>query len=83
MSRVFTVDELNAVIGNYRQQQAAATEQLRQIDETRFHTLKTLDLLQGAIVALETLRDSAPPVVETPADAPAPELTDIPEGEGC
>lgn len=69
MSRTFTVDDLNVVVGNYRQQQTTAAEQLRSLDDARAQTLKTLDLLHGAIIALETLRDSAP--ADVPAEPPA------------
>lgn len=72
MSRVWTVEDLNGVIAAYKQQQQDAAEQLRTADEQRVHLIKTLDLLQGAIIALETLRATPPPApVETPqADEP-------------
>lgn len=76
MDRVFTTGDLDTVIGNYRQQQIAAQEQLRSIDETRVHLIKTLDLLQGAVIALETLRDSPVANSESNEDTPLADTRD-------
>jgi len=70
MSDVVSVSDLTILIGNYRQQHQAAEEQIRILDTTRAQTVRTLDLLQGAIVALETLRDS---LCEVPATPPSEE----------
>ena len=66
--RAFTVSDLNNVIGEYRQQHQQAVDRLRQLDEERVHLLKALDLVQGAILALETLRDTPLPVQEPPQE---------------
>lgn len=63
MGRAYDEQELTAAIGAYRQQQNDVAQQLVKIDEQREHTTKTLDLLQGAIIALETLLQSPPPPV--------------------
>jgi hypothetical protein len=66
MGRTYEEVELTAAIAAYRQQQQQTAQRLATIDEQREHELKTLDLLQGAIIALETLLQSPPPTVDAP-----------------
>jgi hypothetical protein len=69
MGRTFEEVEFTAAIAAYRSQQQQAAQRLATLDEQREHELKTLDLLQGAIIALETLLQSP----ALPVDAPEPD----------
>lgn len=76
IERTFATSELTVAVTEYRRQQNELVQQLRQLDEQRVQTLKTLDLLQGAVIALEALLQtpSAPQeLVAEQATAPYPE----------
>lgn len=62
--RVFTAVEIKAAIENYKKQQAAAGQQLEDLDQQIRATQLTQQMLQGAILAFEsllTLPDPPPP----------------------
>lgn len=68
--RVYTTIEIEAAVINYRSQQAAAEGQLRELD-AQFQRLKTTQaMIQGAIIAFESLLASPPP---TPPSEPPSE----------
>lgn len=70
--RVYTVDEFERAASAYRQQQNEVGEQLKQLEEQRVQLVRTLHLLQGAFIAVETLRDA--PALSQTETAPADPL---------
>lgn len=70
MERTFALAELTMSVSEYRKQHAQLAEQLLMLDEQRANSIKTLDMLSGAIAALDTLIAS-----------PAPEIPAIPDEE--
>lgn len=80
--RAFTTGDVNTAIAEYRRQQNELVQQLRQVDEQRAQIIKTLDLLQGAVIALEALLQTPLPVQEPGAPEGTQATADYPEG-GC
>ena len=67
-TRTFDVPEIKNAIINYRSQQAAVENQLRELD-AQFQKLKTTQaMIQGAIIAFESLLTT--PVVPTSPEEP-------------
>lgn len=66
MERTFASAEIDMAVAEYRKQYAQLTEQLQLLDEQRAQSVKTLDMLSGAIAALEAL--TATPAPESNED---------------
>lgn len=62
MERTYETTELTMAANEYRRQHAQLVEQLQLLDEQRVQSIKTLDMLSGAIAALDTLIASPAPV---------------------
>jgi hypothetical protein len=67
MDRKYDLTELTMAVTEYRKQHTQLVEQLRMLDEERNQSIKTLDMLSGAIAALDALIGS--PAPEAPQEA--------------
>lgn len=67
--RTFTTDEILAALGNYRQQGIDATAQLRELERLAEQLQTQLQMINGAILAFESLLQQEPgPGPEPPSE---------------
>jgi hypothetical protein len=69
--RSFTVKDIQVALDNYKAQQAAVQNQLGVVTAQIQQLQNTANMIQGAILALESFLAPPPP----PAEPPAPPVT--------